>query len=167
MAAPQVRLRRANKDDAERLLAWRNDPVTRQASLDRREVPPAQHVAWLERTLASDAVVLYIVEEPTLGPCGQVRLNRLKRGGALVSIGLAAEARGRGLGAAALRAVRSDAYRPAWATALYAVIRDDNDASRRAFEAAGFAGPSAEGAAALDETEQGTGVWIANTGPSE
>ncbi len=161
MAGVAVRLRRAEPADAERLWQWRNDPETRQASLDGQEIPFERHLEWLEAQLRSADVALYIIEGADRRPCGQVRLNRQQQGGALVSIGLAREARGQGLGVAALREILLAAHRPDWATPLYAVIRDANAASRRAFEAAGFTGPSAEAAAAVGPLEQGTGVWIA------
>jgi L-amino acid N-acyltransferase YncA len=76
-----------------------------------------------------------------------------------VSIGLAKDARGQGLGTSALKAIQGEGTRPSWATALYAVIRQENAASRRAFEEAGFAGPSAAAAALLGGGD-GTGVWV-------
>jgi RimJ/RimL family protein N-acetyltransferase len=149
----------------ERLLQWRNDPETRKASIGQAPIPPDEHARWFAAQLAAPDVALYIIESGNdAHPCGQVRLNRLRDGGALVSIGLDSSCRGRGIGAAALRAVQAPECRPHWAATLYAVIRLDNPASRRAFEAAGFRGPSAT-ADAVGALEPGTGVWTTENDP--
>jgi len=146
-----------------RLLEWRNDVETRRASLNDTEIPLDEHACWLAAQLASPDVALYIIEAgPDCVPCGQVRLNRLPGGGALVSIGLAGNRRRQGLGTAALRAVQ-ERGRPAWATPLYAVIRLDNVTSRRAFEAAGFRGPSDAGDR-VGPAQPGTGIWVVESG---
>ena len=155
----KIGLRRAVNSDAERLLQWRNDPDTRHHSLTQGEISYDRHVAWLSAQLGSDDVALFIIEDAGQ-PCGQIRLNRLPGGGALISIGLAREARGRGLGSASLRALLSANVRPPWAAPIYAVIKVGNTASRRAFEAAGYRGPSEEGAVATATTQADAAVWV-------
>lgn len=158
---PEVSLRRAVVGDMRRLWEWRNDPDTRRGSLNSEEIPLEHHIRWLGAQLESADVALYIIEAaPDLVPCGQVRLNRLPRGGALVSIGLAKEWRGRGVGPAALRAIRQPGWRPTWARPMYAVIRLENAQSQRAFEAAGFKGPASRGVDSVGDLESGTGVWV-------
>ena len=46
-------LRPATLADADRLLAWRNDPLTRAMSINQNEVKFADHIAWLKRRLAA------------------------------------------------------------------------------------------------------------------
>ena len=48
---PRVALRPAAAGDAEALWRWRNDPVTRGASYDEREVPLDVHTRWFEEAL--------------------------------------------------------------------------------------------------------------------
>jgi pseudaminic acid synthase len=135
---PAVALRRATRDDAARLLAWRNDPETRARSLSPAEVTPAQHEAFLARSLdAADRWLL--VAEAGGAPVGVVRLDVDGPASMEVSITVAPEARGQGYSVAMLRAVETEA-RERGAVRLVAVLRPENAVSRRAFEAAGYHG---------------------------
>ncbi len=138
-AGPPARplLRAAGPGDGERLLAWRNDPDVRERSFSSAPVSGDEHATWLGRTLADPQRLLLVVEEDGGTALGQVRLDR-DGGVAAVSIGLAAAARGRGLGRAALE----EAVRLAGQLGierLEARIKPDNAASLAAFAAAGFA----------------------------
>jgi RimJ/RimL family protein N-acetyltransferase len=156
-----VRLRPAQAADGDRLWQWRNEPTTRQASLNTAEVSLEDHLRWLAGQLDSPDVALFIVEEATHGaPCGQVRLDRVAGGDAVVSLSIASEWRGRGLGVAALRALLEPSNRPFWARRLLAVIRLSNEASRRAFERAGFVGPHPAAIGALAAVPADAGVWV-------
>jgi RimJ/RimL family protein N-acetyltransferase len=131
-----VSLRRATLGDADRLLAWRNDPEIRAASRGTERIDPAEHGAWLRRVLADPRGKLLIVEDRG-EPVGQVRLDH-GDGRWTVSVGLTAAARGRGLGRAAIAAA------VAWLGAcegdvtVEAFIRPGNARSVAAFAAAGF-----------------------------
>jgi RimJ/RimL family protein N-acetyltransferase len=131
-----VSLRPADLSDEARLLEWRNEPATRAASLMPGEISAADHHAWLVRRLADDGSALFIVLDD-LEPVGQVRLDRRGDGLAEVSIGLAPEARGRGVGREALRLAALEAPRVE-ATTLSALVKADNEASLRSFAAAGY-----------------------------
>lgn len=123
-----MRLRPATMDDAERLFRWRNDPVTRAASVNRDPVAWADHLAWLEASLADPLRDILIAEDGV--PVGTLRLDRDIR--TEVSITLAPAARGHGQAAPLLRLATGG-------KGPYAArIRHDNPASRKAFEAAGF-----------------------------
>ena len=123
-----MRLRPATMEDAERLFDWRNDPVTRAASVHRDPVAWDDHLAWLEAALADPSRRILIAEDRV--PQGTVRLDGGQR--TEVSITLAPAARGHGLATPILR-LATDGRGP-----FVARIRPDNAASRRAFEAAGF-----------------------------
>jgi len=135
--APEAaRLRPATLDDAERLFRWRCDPATHRYSFG---APPSwdDHLGWLRDRLAdtrSDLRILLAGDRPA----GTVRLDRRDRRawGPLceVSITIAPDCRGRGLGKAALALVRR--LEPAWP--LIARVKADNRASRRLFLAAGY-----------------------------
>lgn len=133
---PRVALRPATVDDAARLLAWRNDPETRARSLDGEVVAPAAHEAWLARALASPTRAVLVAEEGG-APVGTVRLDDGAHGALEVSLTVAPEARGRGLGAALLRAAE-DAARARGGVRLTATIKHDNAASILAFKRAGY-----------------------------
>ncbi len=127
-----MRLRPATAEDARRIFEWANDPSTRAVSFSSEPIPWETHVAWFERRLADDACQLFLAcdgEEPV----GQVRLDH-DGARATISVSIAAEHRGRGLGVAAIR----EAARVADVEAIDAFILEDNARSVAAFERAGF-----------------------------
>jgi CMP-N-acetylneuraminic acid synthetase/RimJ/RimL family protein N-acetyltransferase len=133
---PQVRLRPVTAADRLALWRWRNDPATRRASFDRREIPLEEHTRWLERSLALRERKLWIVVAGAAA-VGTVRLDVEDRAGT-VSIALAPQARGRGLGVAALHALAGEGFGPLGLATLRARVRPDNRASLAAFRRAGY-----------------------------
>ena len=131
-----VRLRPAQPEDEARLLEWRNEPMTRAASLTSDAISAETHAGWFARKIADPGCAIFIVMEGD-EPLGQVRLDRLEDDLAEVSIGLAPAARGRGIGREALRHVAGQAQELGVAT-LRALVKPENVASLRAFEAAGY-----------------------------
>lgn len=134
-----ISLRRATVDDAERLLAWANDPATRAAGFRTSPIDRRTHGLWLRQRLASFTTRLYVGldgEEPV----GQVRLEADPDGRVEVGISVAHEARGRGIGRllldAGLEAGTTDP--DLQAGAFVARIRPENAASIALFEGAGF-----------------------------
>jgi RimJ/RimL family protein N-acetyltransferase len=69
-----MRLRPATLSDAERLLMWRNDPVTLRNSINQASVEPDDHVKWLEATLGRQDRIL-LVAECDDRPVGTVRFD--------------------------------------------------------------------------------------------
>lgn len=136
---PDIALRAASIDDSGDLLAWRNDPATRQASQNTAAVSLADHTAWLAESLANPRRKLLIAMD-----CGQavgvVRFDTLfdpldgEPARYLISIAVSPAARGRGVGKAILSAachIIAPATVDAW-------IRTENDASKAMFVACGF-----------------------------
>ncbi|WP_326567647.1 GNAT family N-acetyltransferase [Amycolatopsis rhabdoformis] len=129
--------REATDADAELLLAWRNDPRTRQASRSSGVIDLADHLRWLRGVLASPDRVLLVVSEDA-GPVGTVRFDREAPGEWEVSITLAPESRGRGLS----RAVLAEGER--WLSeshevhVVLAAVHEDNAASAALFERSGY-----------------------------
>src|SRR6266542_4642209 len=134
---PVVTLRPAELSDGARLLEWRNEPTTRAVSLTPEQVSAEDHRAWLASKLADSRCALFIILADE--PIGQVRLDRLDGELAEVSIGLAPEARGRGVGREALRLAAAEAGDRLGVKVLTARIRVENEPSLRSFAAAGFA----------------------------
>jgi pseudaminic acid synthase len=135
---PALTLRRATKQDSAALLAWRNDPHTRAMSITNDEVTVNEHDAWLARSLEASNRWLFVAE--TAGrPVGVVRLDAHGPASIEVSLTVAPGERGKGYAVAMLRAAEAEA-RAHGAGHLVAVLKPDNTASRRAFEAAGYRG---------------------------
>jgi RimJ/RimL family protein N-acetyltransferase len=135
---PTVRV--ATAADGPLLLAWRNDPNARAASISTDEVSPETHAAWLASSLKDPGRCLLIAELDD-EPVGTVRFDALDvpvPATWLVSINLAPAARGRGLAASVLEAGWDWLEETAPVVAVVAKIRVTNAASIRAFERAGY-----------------------------
>jgi len=135
-----VHLRPATPLDADLLLTWANDPTTRAASFRTEQIDPVVHRAWLRERLASPTSRLYIGYQGA-DPIGQVRLERQAGEGAVeISISIARDRRGRGLGSALLAAGLEAGRRDAGLGGLIFIarVRTDNEASIKLFERAGF-----------------------------
>lgn len=135
----ELSVRMARMRDAELLLRWANDPETRRQSLHSETIDDDEHVSWLAGILADPARSLVVVE--TAGsPIGQVRLDLPPTSStATVSIALAPESRGRGLGPSVLRVgVRELRRLTGWHGSIDALIKSTNDASLATFSIGGF-----------------------------
>ena len=130
-------LRPAEHGDADLLLRWRNQPEVRASSRNTGEVQRAEHLEWLERTIADPARELLIVEADG-EPVGQVRLDRLATGEFEVSVSLDSGAIGRGLGRRAIAAAVARLRDQTPGAVVVAEVRAGNDRSLSAFRAAGF-----------------------------
>lgn len=133
----EVELRTARPDDAGRLFEWANDPATRTASFDREPIPWPVHVAWLTALLRDEDRRLWIAEEGGV-PVGQVRVDRTPDGIGVVSIGLAPEVRGRGVGSTVIRKGLAAAVRELGIRRARAIMLAANLPSRHLFESVGF-----------------------------
>lgn len=130
-------MRPAARDDCELLWRWANDPLARAASFDSRQIEWDEHVAWFQARLNDDSSRIYVVEESAQA-VGVLRFELEERGNAVVSINIAPDARGRGLGPVALRQGCALVSERDAVTSVTAYIKADNVASRRAFDQAGF-----------------------------
>jgi ribosomal protein S18 acetylase RimI-like enzyme len=123
-------LRNATEADALDVWAWRQDPLTRAMSRSAEAVELASHMAWFAKALADPARML-LIGEADGEKVGMVRFDRGEV--TEVSINVNPQHRGRGLGftllSEALNRVEGD---------VWAEVKDENLASRRLFERAGF-----------------------------
>lgn len=133
---PVVALRRATKDDAANLLAWRNDAETRASSLKSDEVTAEQHRAYLAASLEATDRWLFVVEHEGRA-VGMIRLEREGSSTMAVVTTIAPQDRRKGYAVSALRAAGEEAARLG-AVALYGRVRSGNVAGQKAFETAGF-----------------------------
>ena len=127
-----VTLRRALPDDCEHVWGWNFAPDVRARSKRALAVAFAEHARWYIRRLADGHDPMWVIEDHGC-PVGVIRLDSSAGGFTQVSIALAANARGRGVGRAAIGAACR-----AWAKPVVAEIFADNLSSRACFEACGF-----------------------------
>jgi RimJ/RimL family protein N-acetyltransferase len=139
-----ISLRPATEGDADRLRAWRNDPVTRESSFSQGEIGAEEHAHWLARKLADPQTAIWIAQAAG-EPVGQVRLDRLgDTTAAEVDIAVAPECRGRGHAATILRLAALEARDRLAVDRLEARVKAGNEASARSFRGAGFTELEAE-----------------------
>jgi RimJ/RimL family protein N-acetyltransferase len=132
-----VRLRLASEDDEARLLRWRNEPETRRASFSAARVSATEHARWFRNALADPDCLIFVIEVEG-NPSGQVRLTKFSPDEAEIHIGLTRSAHGQGIGRGALRSAVLKGCERLRVDTIVARVREDNEASLRAFEAAGF-----------------------------
>lgn len=138
MLAAAITLRFARPDDCDAMHEWRNSPDIRARSNDPRPIPIDEHRRWY-RTKLNDPDCVLLVGELAGKPIGVLRYD-LRRDQAVVSIFLVPGWTGRGLGRKLL-GLGSEwlrQHRPA-TKLIVAEILQDNEASERAFRAAGYA----------------------------
>ena len=132
-------LRQAGEDDRLLLWQWANDPGVRRNSFSDQAISWEEHESWCEKKLSSPDCRIWIMQIGAL-PVGQVRYDRIAPDTAEISLSIAPGFRGKQLGTRLLESSAPRAARELGIGWLQGVVRIDNEASRRAFLKAGFAG---------------------------
>ncbi|MBI4238953.1 MAG: UDP-2,4-diacetamido-2,4,6-trideoxy-beta-L-altropyranose hydrolase [Deltaproteobacteria bacterium] len=132
-----LRLRRVRHGDDRRLWEWVNEPTTRAMSFSAEPIPWATHVAWLAARLHDPDCAFYLGVDTDDQPIGQWRVDRIHDEG-VVSVGLAPQARGCGMGSALIAAGTRHVAYVMGLRRFHAYIRPDNAASVAAFTKAGY-----------------------------
>lgn len=134
-----LNLRSAEMADAERLLEWRNDPTTREASHNQDVISLDVHIEWLSNSLNKpDQRQLWIAEIDGVA-VGTCRADRVENAWEL-SWTVAPEVRGKGVAYQMLsKLVRS------FDESLVAQIKADNFGSLKVAERVGFVLDKQEG----------------------
>lgn len=126
-------LREAVATDCAAVYAWNFAPDVRAQSRTATQVAPREHERWFASRLArvADGAPMWIIEDDA-APVGVLRLDPIDDA-ARISIAIAADARGRGIGRRAITAACARFARP-----VVAEVLARNTASRVCFEACGF-----------------------------
>lgn len=135
---PLYRLRPAESTDARRIWEWSNDPEVRSVSFSSDPIPWDSHVAWFQARLADPQCRQCIAVERKGDPIAQVRFDIADDNSATISISLAADVRGKGLGTQLIWMACRELFAETEIDRVEALIKPDNVASIRAFEKAGF-----------------------------
>lgn len=141
-------------EDAQQIWQWANDSEVRQISFNADLIPWETHLAWLTQKLEDQRSVMLLASsllEQADQPLGLVRFDSDGEY-AVVSVILAAQARGRGLGARLLERATQRYLKASKAKAVHAFIKTENGRSVRAFEKAGYA-------EAVETFVQGATAW--------
>lgn len=108
--------RTATLADAELLLLWRNDKMSRESSHNTKPVDLDSHMKWLASSISSPTRKLYIASIDNL-PIGTVRLDYLD-GESEISWTVAPSARGRGFGKRMVGGITETLTHPIKATVM-------------------------------------------------
>jgi len=133
-----MRLRAAKESDCRLVWEWANDPEVRAAAFSSEPIPWEQHKTWFARRMRDPECCILIAENAGGRAVGQFRVDwRSDRDGE-IDVSVASQFRGSGyggvlidLGATSVLAKKGER--------LHAFVKVENQASRRAFEQAGFA----------------------------
>jgi len=130
-------LRPARRSDAWFAFELSNEPSVRSAGFSTGAIAWDEHVAWLDRHLASPDSRIFVIEEPVNGPRGVVRMHRRAGDEWEIGISLAPAARGRGLARMGVAESMEQLAREGLRR-FVARIRPENTGSVRLFEQLGF-----------------------------
>lgn len=119
-----------------------SEPSVREQSIRTDPIPWEAHVGWFERMLAKESALLLVAEDDGVR-LGVVRFDRAPEG-AVISVALRPEHRGRGLGTKVIAEGTAKALDSGLAEVAVAYVRPSNEPSRRAFLAAGYASTAHE-----------------------
>lgn len=122
-------LREVTMEDAEMILKWRNDVVTRENSFFKDEIALETHKNWLSGKLTDENCALYILEDG--GECvGHLRIDKIGEVGEL-SYMIAPDRRGRGYGRKMIELAESVVGRDI--KVLTGLVKEENVPSGKCF----------------------------------
>lgn len=129
--------RQASEADFRLLWELANNPGTRANSFDSSAIPWETHCTWCREKLADPRCVLWIVSTAAFGNVGCIRFDD-QSGDTVVSLSLFPQARGKGLGPKIIKQACSRIFENQEVSIIHALIKPANQASKKAFEMAGF-----------------------------
>lgn len=136
-----MKIRHANETDSQDIFDWRNDPLTRAASLNTGEIDREAHQLWFSSALKNESLVMYLGHaDDSSEALGMCRFDiDFGSNSAEVSINLNPKFRGKGLGKTLLTASIAKFVEDTHGLkSLTATVKEDNVSSVRLFRNAGF-----------------------------
>jgi RimJ/RimL family protein N-acetyltransferase len=127
----EIKFRTVVMDDAQILLEWRNDPLTRKFSKNGQKISMKEHVKWLRTSLSNSKRKIFIVQYNGV-PVGTIRTDEIERVTEL-SWTVAPEARGQGIGKRMVAIFVKRIKGP-----VKAEVKANNEASKHIAEHAGM-----------------------------
>jgi UDP-2,4-diacetamido-2,4,6-trideoxy-beta-L-altropyranose hydrolase len=133
-----IRLRPAKADDARLLFDWANDPQVRAAAFSSVPIIWESHAAWFSEKLNGGKCFIWIAEDWEGSPLGQIRFDVREDGESEVDISITKAKRGQGLAHTLIELGVDAFFKANHGGPVHALVKEDNPASIRAFEKAGF-----------------------------
>lgn len=137
MMGQVIWLRQARPPDCEMLWKWASDPVTRANSFSSNPIPWEDHRNWYAARLGDTACLLFIACDAVDRAVGYIRFD-VAGGEATISICVAPEHRGAGLGRVMIVIAAGKLLKEGRVRCIHAYIRPENLASIKVFAGAGF-----------------------------
>lgn len=131
--AQEFSIRMAKIDDMKNVFELSNEDLVRQNSIHTEKIDWETHVEWFKARINKIDEPFYIVEDKNGKFMGQLRFDK-QNDDFVVSVSISPEFRGKGLASEIL----SEAIKKSGLKNLSAYIFDFNEASKNAFEKAGF-----------------------------
>ena len=139
MANWGISFREATLDDADQLLAWRNDPEVRSVSFESELMTRDTFKIWLLRKLGDESSRFWIATTRTGQPIGEVHLDFENPQQAVIGLTLDHTRRGKGFGRTIIEMACKLAFEEnPLMDSVVARISPGNVASERAFRSVGF-----------------------------
>ena len=137
MGINTIRIRPADSRDSGQLWEWRNDPLVLASAFDSQPIAYEQHVQWFRGKMQQDDCQIYIAINDQNHPLGQVRFD-LADNRALIDVAVDPAMRGKGIGWQLIRLGSQRILHQSSALGVDAYIKEQNTASCKAFERAGY-----------------------------
>ena len=139
MQRATLELRPAGARDEEILWEWRNDPEVRGWSFHTDPIAREEHARWFKSMRARTDCTIWVLSDADKKPIGQGRMQTRGKD-AEISVSVSSAWRGKGYGRLLIRML-TERYlaKQTGLTSVVALVKTGNDASRRAFEAVGYA----------------------------
>lgn len=131
-------MREATRDDCDDLYRWRNDPVTREQFFESEVVPYKEHQKWFKKVIDDHNRLFFIRLDERDEKCGVVRFDIKDALFAEISLNVAPEKRGRGVGSQLILRSCPLFFSKTKRRLILARTKEQNIASIKAFKKAGF-----------------------------
>ena len=138
LATNGLRLRSVAAEDCRLLWEWANDPEVRASSFSASPIPWEDHVRWFQQKLADSGSRIFVAENESGDPIGQIRFDQRQDEDWEVDVSIAREMRGQGLAGELIWGAVERMQRELPKATIHAFVKPSNAASIKAFERAAF-----------------------------
>jgi len=122
--------------DADLYYKWAQDPIVRRNSFQQSSISYEDHIKWFTGKLAGNACKFYLFFNSDV-PVGQIRID-IHPHEAVISLSIDEVFRGMGLGKEMINMACIDFWKSSKIKTIVAYIKQNNVASYKIFEKAGF-----------------------------